>query len=171
MSIKNEIKLHPAPPKNINLQGAITGGAYKASNCDCESSKHGVCICDKHNPYGREFMKEKFVIKDSGKRQVFKSGMVRDIQDDKTDFTRVLDGPMFDRWADHLTTGEKKYPDTSPGIPNWTLASGEAELVRFKESAFRHIRQWLRGNTDEDHAAAVFFNINGAEYVKAKLKK
>lgn len=110
-------------------------------------------------------MSDSFVIKDSGERQQFASGMVRDTQDDKTDFSRLLDGPMFDRWAAHLTKGEKKYKDIAPGVPNWTLANGKAEYVRFRKSAFRHFRQWLRGDRDEDHAAAVFFNINGAEYV------
>lgn len=114
-------------------------------------------------------MNETFEIKDSGARQQFSSGMVRDTQAGKADFTRVLDGPMFDRWAKHLTTGEVKYPDVAPGVPNWTLADGEAEYVRFKKSAFRHFRQWLRGDRDEDHAAAVFFNVNGAEFVREKL--
>lgn len=109
-----------------------------------------------------------FTIKDSGKREQFASGMVRDTQDNKTDFSRVLDGPMLDRWAAHLTKGEKKYPDVRPGVPNWTLASGDAEYVRFKKSALRHFLQWYRGDRDEDHAAAVFFNVNGAEYVLNK---
>ena len=114
--------------------------------------------------------KPKFTIKDSGKRQKFESGMVRDTQDNKVDFTRIFDGPMVDRWADHLTKGEKKYPDISPGVPNWTLANGKKELTRFEKSAMRHMLQWFRGETDEDHAAAVFFNMNGAEYVKERLK-
>ena len=113
-------------------------------------------------------MNEKFEIKDSGERQQFTSGMVRDTQDNKTDFSRVLDGPMLDRWAAHLTKGEKKYPDIGLGVPNWTLASGEAELVRFKKSAIRHFIQWYRGDRDEDHAAAIFFNVNGAEFVREK---
>jgi len=114
---------------------------------------------------------KEFIIKDSGKRQTFAGGMVRDTQDNKIDFTRNLDGPMFDRWAEHLTKGEIKYPDVTPGVPNWTFAVEEAEFIRFKKSAFRHFIQWFRGDIDEDHAAAVFFNINGAEYVKAKLQK
>lgn len=112
---------------------------------------------------GREF-----VVKDSGERKKFKSGMVRDVETNKTDYTAVLDGPMFDRWAEHLTKAKDKYPDVGPGIANWTLAAGEEELVRFRKSALRHLRKWLRGDVDEDHAAAVFFNINGAEYVKEK---
>lgn len=111
-----------------------------------------------------------FTIKDSGMRETFESGMVRDTQDGKIDFTRVLDGPMLDRWAEHLTKGEKKYADIAPGVANWTQANGQKELVRAKKSAFRHFRQWMRGDTDEDHAAAVFFNINLAEFVKEKLK-
>lgn len=116
-------------------------------------------------------MDDKFTVKDSGKREEFASGMVRDTMDDKTDFARPLNGPMFERWAVHLTKGAKKYPDVKPGFPNWMLAEGEAELVRFKKSAVRHFIQWYNGQADEDHAAAVLFNINGAEYVKARQNK
>lgn len=110
-----------------------------------------------------------FIVKDSGRRQEFKSGMVRDVSDDKVDYELVFNGPMIDRWAAHLTKGAKKYPDTQPGKPNWMQASNEEELVRFRKSAVRHFRQWLRGDMDEDHAAAVFFNISGYEYVREGL--
>lgn len=111
---------------------------------------------------------DQFIVKDSGERKEFASGMVRDVEANKTDYTAILDGPMFDRWAEHLTKAKAKYADIAPGVANWTLAAGEEELVRFRKSALRHLRQWLRGDVDEDHAAAVFFNINGAEYVKGK---
>jgi len=117
-----------------------------------------------------EVMKETYTVKDSGKRQQFTSGMVRDTEDNKTDFGRILDGPMLVRWAEHLTKGAKKYPDVKPGVANWMLAGGTPELVRFKKSALRHFIQWFQGEIDEDHAAAVYFNINGAEYVKNKIK-
>lgn len=110
-----------------------------------------------------------FITKDSGKRQEFQSGMVRDTEEGKVDYTAVLDGPMFQRWAELLTRAKTKYPDISPGVANWTLANGEAEYARFKKSAFRHFIQWFKGNLDEDHAAGVLFNINGAEYVREKL--
>ena len=45
-----------------------------------------------------------------------------------------------------------------------------AELQRFKESALDHMVKWLRGDMEEDHAAGVYFNVNGAEYVKEKMK-
>lgn len=107
-----------------------------------------------------------FQVKDSGERQKFASGMVRDVTGGKTDYTLVLDGPMFERWAAHLTKGAEKYAKR-----NWMKASGREELERFKESALRHLLQWFAGDTDEDHAAAVFFNINGAAYVRDRLAK
>lgn len=111
-----------------------------------------------------------FVTKDSGARQSFESGMVRDTTAGKTHWHRVADGPMLKRWAELLTRGAEKYPDVSPGEPNWTLAKGEAELFRFRESAFRHFMSWFRGDVDEDHAAAVLFNINGAEFVLDRME-
>lgn len=112
-----------------------------------------------------------FQVKDSGARQSFDSGMVRDTTEGKTEYRRVFDGPMLQRWAEHLTKGAAKYPDVEPGVANWTLAAGEAEYQRFRDSAVRHMMQWLRGDRDEDHAAAVLFNINGAEYVRERLAK
>lgn len=102
-----------------------------------------------------------FHIEDSGERQVFDSGMQRDITEDKTNWCLVADGPMLLRWAVHMTKGARKYE-----VRNWMKAQGDAEFERFRESAFRHFMQWYYGENTEDHAAAVFFNINGAEYVK-----
>lgn len=104
-----------------------------------------------------------FEIKDSGKRATFDSGMVRDVTDDKTNYSLIADGPMLKRWAQHLTNGAKKY-----AARNWMKANGQAEHDRFRESAFRHFMQWYHGDKDEDHASAVYFNINGAEYVKGQ---
>jgi hypothetical protein len=90
--------------------------------------------------------------------------MVRDTAEGKTDFTSLLFGPMLKRWASHLTKGREKYPDPEPGVPNWTLAEGQAEFLRARESLMRHFFQYLDGEQDEDHAAAIFFNINLMEY-------
>lgn len=105
-----------------------------------------------------------FTIKDSGKREEFAGGMLRDITEGKTDYTLILDGPMFKRWAEHLTKGAKKY-----GKRNWLLAQGREEYDRAKESALRHFLQWYWDELDEDHASAVYFNINEAEMLKPKL--
>lgn len=107
-----------------------------------------------------------FIVKDSGTRQHFQSGMQRDVTTDKTDYSLVLDGPMFERWATHLTKGAKKYTKR-----NWMQANSQEELDRFRESALRHFLQWYRGEVDEDHGSAVLFNINGAEYTKERTKR
>lgn len=112
-----------------------------------------------------------YIVRDSGARQIFSGGMVRDVQDGKIDYWRVYLGPMLERWAAHVTKAAAKYPDVAPGVPNWTLAAGEEELHRFKASAARHFAQWMRGETDEDHAAAVIFNLNGFEDLKTRLGK
>lgn len=105
-----------------------------------------------------------FQVRDSGQRAQFGSGMVRDITDGKPDYSLVFDGPMLERWAVHLTKGAQKYSKR-----NWLQADGSEEMARFKESACRHFVQWMRGDTDEDHAAAVFFNVNGAEFVRERV--
>lgn len=105
-----------------------------------------------------------FTIKDSGARKEFSGGMVRDITEGKIDYSLIRDGVMYKRWASHLTKGAIKYNKR-----NWMKASGQEEYDRFKESACRHFEQWLNGDKDEDHAAAVFFNINGAEYVSSNI--
>lgn len=113
-----------------------------------------------------------YITKDSGKRQEYKSGMRRDLQDGKPDFYLItpLDIPyqeqMLTRWAELMARGKEKY-----GSRNWELAGSKEELERFKSSAFRHFMQWLTGENDEDHASAVFFNIQCAEYVKFKLRE
>lgn len=110
-----------------------------------------------------------FTIKDSGERQSFSGGMVRDTVEGKIDYLSCRFGPMFKRWNAHLTKGREKYPDVEIGVPNWTLAEGKEELNRARQSAARHFEAYLAGETDEDHAAGVFFNINLAEYVKGRM--
>jgi len=105
-----------------------------------------------------------FAVKDSGQRQEFEGGMVRDTNEGKTRYDLVADGPMLRRWAEHLTLGAKKY-----AARNWMMAQGHVEYERFRESAFRHFMDWWEGKTDEDHAAAVLFNINGVEFLKERL--
>jgi hypothetical protein len=105
-----------------------------------------------------------YTIKDSGEREGYDSGMVRDVETDKPDYTLIYDGPIMDRYAAHLTKGAAKY-----GRQNWQLANSRDERDRFQRSAARHFRQWMAGETDEDHAAAVVFNMNAYEYVNDQI--
>ena len=107
---------------------------------------------------------EQFTTKDSGERQQFDSGMQRDVTEGKTKWHLIASGPMLKRWAELMTRGAEKYDDD-----NWMKANSFDEYARFRQSAFRHFMQWYMGHEDEDHAAAVIFNINGTEYVKEKV--
>ncbi len=104
-----------------------------------------------------------YITKDSGKRVVHKSGMNRDIQDGKPRYDLIWH-PMLKRWAELMTRGAEKY-----GENNWKLANSIEEMNRFKASAFRHFMQFIEGEVDEDHAAAIFFNVAAIEYLKEKL--
>jgi hypothetical protein len=113
---------------------------------------------------------EDFVVKDSGNRTEYQSGMVRDLNDDKEKFDLLFpegvpyEEQMITRFAVHLTKGAKKYNDR-----NWEKANGENELRDFKRSAWRHFIKWFLGMRDEDHAAGVFFNITAYETTKFKI--
>jgi Domain of unknown function (DUF5664) len=107
---------------------------------------------------------------DSGNRIQFSTGMVRDTQDGKARFDLCLPQgihyheQMLTRFAQHMAAGAQKY-----SARNWENASTQEELERYQASALRHMHQWIAGEDDEDHAAAVYFNIMGAEYVKYRL--
>ena len=100
--------------------------------------------------------------KDSGERQQFSTGMVRDVQTDKPRYD-LLDLPMLKRWAELMARGAKKY-----GENNWKKAGTEEELNRFKASALRHMFQYMEGDVTEDHGAAVFLTSQGLKWFVPK---
>lgn len=125
-------------------------------------------LCARRSESGSQL--NKYVTLDSGARQGYESGMVRDFQEGKPMFGLVmpLDMPYHEQYltriAALMSRGAEKY-----GKRNWEKANSTEELERFKDSAFRHFMQWFFGETDEDHAAAVFFNVQAAEYLTWKL--
>jgi hypothetical protein len=110
--------------------------------------------------------------KDSGERAQFDSGMVRDTEAGKPRFDLTMPQgipfteQMWTRFAGLMARGADKYT-----ARNWEQANSQAELDRYLSSALRHFMQWYYGETDEDHAAAVYFNITAAEAVKWKLSQ
>ncbi len=79
-------------------------------------------------------------------------------------------------WGEHKSTCRiRQLTSTSDGTlalrgdRNWETARTSEEEARFRASAFRHFMQWFTGQNDEDHAAAVLFNIQGAEMVRYRL--
>jgi len=89
-------------------------------------------------------------MKDSGKRQQFNDGAVRDTADGKS--RPDLISPFFMmRLGNWLMLGAKKYCERNweKGIPN----------SRCLASLMRHICQYVMGNQDEDHLAAMACNV------------
>lgn len=117
-------------------------------------------------------MAAEYTIKDSGTRLNFDSGMLRDSDSTKARFDLLIpegvpyDKQLLNRFAMHLMSGAKKYD-----FRNWEKANSQAELDRFKESALRHMMQWICGETDEDHASAILFNVMGYETTLYKINK
>ena len=91
-------------------------------------------------------------VKDSGQRQAFETGSVRDMQAGKGSFFLLPAEPMF-RLAKHYENGAIKY-----GNNNWKLGQPS---TRYMDSALRHLFSYLMGKRDEDHLAAVVFNVFG----------
>jgi hypothetical protein len=112
-----------------------------------------------------------FETKDSGERQEFESGMVRDSDANKPMFELLyaeglpFEEQMLTRWAHLMRRGAQKY-----GKRNWLKGNGPEELERARGSALRHMYQWLMGETDEDHAAAVMANVMFAEYFRYRIE-
>ena len=89
-------------------------------------------------------------LKDSGEREQFSTGAVRDVANDKP--RPDLISPFFlERLGEHLRKGAIKYQP-------WNWAKG-IPSSRCYESAMRHLMRYAQGYTDEDHLAAAAFNI------------
>lgn len=107
-----------------------------------------------------------YVTRDSGQREQYATGMVRDTEEGKARFDLMFaEGVAYPdqfltRFAMLLARGAEKY-----GERNWESGYDAKALARAKSSAIRHLVQWMCGLTDEDHAAAVVFNLMQAEYL------
>ena len=91
-----------------------------------------------------------YKIKGSGKRDIFKTGAVRDAQKRKP--RPDLMNPLADlRLSQHFAKGALRYYPR-----NWEKG---IEEERFVASAKRHMNQWLIGDNDEDHLIAWLWNV------------
>lgn len=90
------------------------------------------------------------------------SGVNRSDPAGKPDYT-LVDLDMLERVARHMTAHVE-----SKGRDNWRNASTPADELRARQSAWRHFVAWQRGETDEDHAAALFFNVSVAELARRR---
>lgn len=157
-------KIDECLTKLPKMRTQLEGWTYKGSTDEYVNKQGdritGAAIANLNQPIETSG----FIVKDSGQRKQFDGGFVRDVTDDKVDYTLIQDGPMYDRWAIHLTKGAAKY-----GKRNWLKASDQEAYERFREGFARHARQVMRGDIDEDHKAACFFNLDGMARMEEKL--
>ena len=110
------------------------------------------CKCNKERA-----VSDRVVLKDSGKRQEFSTGSVRDSEELKGAY-HLLPPEAIYQLSLIMELGQKKY-----GSRNWELGQ---PLSRYWNSACRHWFKVLRGDTDEPHASQALWNI--ACYIQTK---
>lgn len=94
-------------------------------------------------------MLNRFGLQDSGERQEFKTGSIRDTEEGKPRFD-LISPHGLKRLADLMTKGAEKY-----GERNWEKGQ---PVSRFYSSMFRHMMTWREGDLVEDHLAAILYN-------------
>ena len=91
----------------------------------------------------------KYTVKDSGSREEFTTGSVRDTRVGKGRFDLIP--PYAERLlALHFEAGASKYGDN-----NWLKGQ---PLMRYVDSLRRHMNEVLTGKMDEDHMVSVIWN-------------
>ena len=104
----------------------------------------------------------KFVTKDSGVRIHFASGAKRDTQEGKPRYD-LIPPLALKRIAELYARGAVKYNEH-----NWSLGISQQRMF---SSAFRHLMQFALGEKDEDHLAAVCFNVMGIMHFQETGRK
>ena len=100
-------------------------------------------------------------VKDSGKRQDFKTGSKRDTNEGKPRYDLITPLALY-RLAIHYANGAVKYGDR-----NWEKGQ---PLSRYIESAERHLQKLKLGCIDEDHESALTWNIMGYTHTKMMIE-
>jgi hypothetical protein len=105
-------------------------------------------------------MTEQFELKVPTEVKKFETGAVRSSSEGRGRFD-LIPFEMLERWAVLMEKG-----CVARGERNWEKGMA---LVGYISSAFRHLIALARGKRDEDHAAALFFNIAGFEWTRARI--
>lgn len=104
----------------------------------------------------------KTLVSPPSERERYETGAHRSPATGKGRFD-LIPWDMVHRWATLMERGGAEYGDRNweKGIP----------LYRFLDSAARHLAQWLlHDHPEEDHAAAIFFNVAGFEWTLQRIK-
>ena len=113
------------------------------------------------------------VLKDSSKEQSkrqFSTGAVRDVEDNKEDYTETISWTAFKRYAKYMTSKKVRY-----GGGNFKKG---IEIESYERSMLRHVQKYMEnkyeGGTvevDYDHLAAIVFNVFGIMHEEGRNEK
>jgi hypothetical protein len=103
-----------------------------------------------------------FVVKDSGERRTFATGSVRDRGDLKPRPDLISPFALM-RVGEHMRKGAAKY-----GERNWYLGQPFSEITA---SMYRHLLQWLQGDEEEDHLAAIVFGAQALMHYREMIDR
>lgn len=106
---------------------------------------------------------DKPVLRDSGEREQYTDdSAMREPETGKGRYD-LISPIALHRLAQHYENGAKKYEDRNweKGIP----------LSRCLSSAMRHLNELIAGMDDEDHAAAVCWNIFAYMHIKEMINR
>ncbi|MDP2692226.1 MAG: DUF5664 domain-containing protein [bacterium] len=107
-------------------------------------------------------MTKKFITRDSGNRQKFTSGAVRDTREGKGRYDLIT--PIgLKRIAGVYERGAVKYSDR-----NWEKGM---PISRYLDSALRHTFQYIEGMRDEDHLAQAAWNLLAAIHMEEMVER
>mgnify|MGYP001612549418 CR=1 FL=1 len=124
-----------------------TAGYVICTECGVTFDWNVPHFCEKH--YGEIPYRFEHVV-DSGKREEFKTGSIRDTRIGKGRFDLIAPYSLT-RLAQHYENGAVKYGDR-----NWERGQN---LSRYLDSAIRHLVKYLGGSREEDHLSAVAWNV------------
>lgn len=109
-------------------------------------------------------------MKGSEKRTEFAGGGMRDgaAKTERFELAWVhgqdFDGQMLTRYARWMARGATKYEPR-----NWESFASEDALEHARGSLLRHVFKLIAGRVDEDHAAAVWFNVQAIELIRERM--
>jgi hypothetical protein len=101
-------------------------------------------------------------LRDSGKREIYPTGMIREPNDGRGRYD-LISPIALKALAIHYERGSNKYEDR-----NWERGT---QVSKHLNSALRHLQSYLEGDREEDHLSACVFNCFAITHVMKMIDR